>query len=318
MAISETLGIDFVGSSAGLQDAVLASQRALATLNRDSSRMSFTLGRIMRTIVTPIAGVILSAFAAKKALADFTNSTLPGVNKYQQAMGMMQLSMFRLSSAVGELLAPAAGRVADIITMIATRLEPLIRSLTANMPGIAAFFKQLGTNALGPLRLLMPTVFGIIDGIVAKFKGTDWGAVLENLKALWTQAWNAILQFTAPIIVRIATLIDETVTVIRDGLGMAWQFILDKAQQYGITGAAGLQKVKSLAGGVQLAIVTALAALEVAVRNIPLLFDLLVASGGIAITFLMDNWREFGTFLMVYTKKTFSFTGKNIAEIISK
>lgn len=301
MAVSETLGIDFVGSSAGLQDAVMASQRALQALNRDSSRMSFTLGRIMRTIVTPIAGVILSAFAAKRALADFTNSTLPGVNKYNQAMGLMRISMFRLSSAVGELLAPSAARVAGIITLIATNLEPLIRKLAATMPSIGAFFKQMGMNLLAALRPLMPTVFALIEGIIAKFSGISWGSVFETLKAAWNTAWNAILTFMAPIIVRLSTLIETMIQVVQQVLNAfaSWfvSVMMTIADYFGITLPAAASTLASVVAAIQTGIIIAIAAMEIALQNMPLLFAAMAEAAVVAIDFIQQNWRAIGVYL---------------------
>ncbi len=288
------LGIDFVGSSAGLQDAVLASQRALQALNRDSSRMSFTLGRIMRTIVTPIAGVILSAFAAKKALADFTNSTLPGVNKYNQAMGLMRISMFRLSSAVGELLAPAAARMAGIITTIATKLEPMIRKIAASMPSLAAFFKQLGSNLLSALRPLMPTVFGIIDGILSKFRGIDWGGILERLQDIWFKAWKAIANFMAPIITGMAMLIETFTIVAQQWLESLFNWVVDLLNSIATWLGVDLTKVfgnlGSVVAKIQAILLGIIITLDVGLRNLPLVWQHLVAVAIAAYEIMRDNW----------------------------
>jgi hypothetical protein len=292
--MNEAIGIDFVGGSTGLQDAVLASQRALQALNRDTSRMSFTLGRIMRTIVAPIATVILSAFAAKRALAAFTQSTLPGAAQLNQSLAFMQFHVHRLAEAVGQLLAPAAERAANMISRIAQFLEPLIRRLTAAMPTIGANLRQMAMNLVGFLRPLMPTVFGIVDRIIGAFKNANWADVMATLQKAWLRAWNAIITFTAPILVRVVSLVDTVVRVVRDGLGVALDFVSRKAEQFGITLPNALRVGRSMAESLQAGILSVIAALEVAVENIPMLFKLVVSAGGVAIQFLSDNWRNFG------------------------
>ena len=310
------LGIDFVGSSAGLQDAVLASQRALAALNRDSSRMSFTLGRIMRTIVTPIAGVILSAFAAKKALADFTNSTLPGVNKYNQAMGLMRISMFRLSSAVGELLAPAAARMAGIITTIATKLEPMIRKISASMPSLAAFFRQLGSNLLSALRPLMPTVFGIIDSILSKFRGIDWGGILERLQDIWFKAWKAIANFMAPIITGMAMLIETFTIVAQQWLESLFNWVVDLLNSIATWLGVDLTKVfaglNSVVAKIQAVLLGIIITLDVGLRNLPLVWQSLVGVAIAAYEIMRDNW----WIMLSWMLKAMEVVAYNIATLL--
>lgn len=297
--IAETLSLDFVGNAAGLQDAVMASQRALQALNRDTSRFSFGIGRVMRTIVTPIASIILSAFAAKKALADFTQSGLPGVSKFNQTLGVMRLSMFRLSSAVGELLAPAAERAARIVTMIADRLEPIIRKISATIPSIAAFFKQLGANVIAVLRPLMPTVFGIIDSIMSQVKGMDWAALWERLKEAWFTAWNAILTFVAPILVRLATLVDTFVQVTMQAIQYIGELIRSVLADFGINlPQAAAQGLQALAAIVQNALIVAIAALQIALTNIPILFEAIAAAASLAADTLVNNWRGVGKFIL--------------------
>lgn len=297
--IAETLSLDFVGNAAGLQDAVMASQRALAALNRDSSRIGFGIGRAMRTIVTPIASVVLSAFAAKKALADFTQSGLPGVTAFNQAMGLMRLSMFRLSSAVGELLAPAAIRTANIIRGIAERLEPLVRQVTATIPSIAAFFKQLGLNALNALKPLAPTIAGIMDSMMSNVKGIDWAGVWNRVKQAWQSSWQAIAQFVAPILVRLTTLMDTFVSVARDAIIYISNLVRKLLVDLGINlpQVAG-QGLSALAGIVQNALIVGIAALEIALKNIPLLFEAIAASASLAANTLISNWRGVGDYII--------------------
>jgi hypothetical protein len=334
--IAETLSLDFVGNAAGLQDAVMASQRALQALNRDTSRFSFSIGRVMRTIVTPIASIILSAFAAKKALADFTQSGLPGVSRFNQTLGLMRISMFRLSSAVGELLAPAAERAARIVTWIAERLEPIIRTISANIPAMATLLKQLGSNLLAVLRPLMPTVFGIIDGILARFQNADWGQVLAELWRIWQQTWAGILNFVGPILVRVATLIDTAVRVGRDGLVQLFTWLTQKAAEFGITLPNTIKGLNTFTESLQAAILVGISALEVAIDNIPLLWSAMQASASVAIKWMSDNWRaladfmvesfttsmsNLGTMLMNLGQQlipVFSALGTNLAEIMSK
>jgi phage-related protein len=297
--IAETLSLDFVGNAAGLQDAVMASQRALQALNRDTSRFSFSIGRVMRTIVTPIASIILSAFAAKKALADFTQSGLPGVTRFNQTLGLMRISMFRLSSAVGELLAPAAERAARIVTMIADKLEPIIRKITATIPSLAAFFKQLGTNVVGVLRPLMPTVFGILDSIMTQISGMDWAALWEKLKQAWFTAWNAILTFVSPILVRLATLVDTFVQVTMQAIQYIGELIRSVLADFGINlPQAAAQGLQALASIVQNALIVAIAALQIALTNIPILFEAIAAAASLAADTLVNNWRGVGKFIL--------------------
>ena len=315
--VQGTLELDFVGSSAGLQDAVMASQRALVALQQQSSSVSFTIGRIMRTIVAPIAGAVLSAFAAKKALADFAASSLPGAAGFNRGMALMKQSMLSLSQAVGELLAPMAERTAGIIKKIADTLAPIIRIISATIPNIATFLKQLGSNLLAALEPLLPTVFGFIRGLVAGFKGIDWAGLFGKIRAAWNTAWSAIVEFMAPIIVRIASLIETIIRVVRAGLALLQEWFIklvsDIADMFGITLPGAMQGVMAAVQAVQVAIMIAISAIEIAIQNVPLLFALLMESASVALEFMQKNWSVLGAHLI----SVFSTVAQNLGAIFA-
>lgn len=304
-----TLDLEFVGNASGLVDAVNASQRALMALERNTSSVSSSLGRILRTIVAPIAGVILSAFAAKRALADFANSGLPGAAQFAGAMARMRGSMRGLSEAVGELLAPVAQRTALIISAIADRMAPLVRILTAFIAASGPFLKQLGQNFLTALAPLLPQVFSFFRRIMAFWNGINWGGAMVSLQVAWNRAWAAILEFVAPIIIALSSLIETFILVARAG----FQLLVEWLQSVLPSSANAASAVQTVIDAIQFGLLTAIVAVDVALQNLPLLWDLVKTAGLLAFQVLMDNWRGFGQFLM----DVFSRIGENIQTIFN-
>lgn len=312
-----TLDLEFVGNASGLQDAVNASQRALQALERETRTVSNSMGRILRTIVAPIAGVILSAFAAKKALADFANSSLPGAGAFQTAMARMRGSMRRLSESVGELLAPMAQRTAEIITSIADRLAPLVRIVTAFIASSGPFLKQLGDNFLNALRPLMPTVFAFFDRLMAFWRSINWNSTMDSLRAAWNRAWSAILAFVAPIIIRLASLIETFIAVSVDLLGKlaTWfQGIMQQmAEWLGVDlSTAAIDGINAIVAAIQTGLIVTLAVVEIALKNIALLWDLVRVAGQLAFEFLSSNWQGFGQYLL----DVLQLAGNNLLTIL--
>jgi len=313
-----TLDLEFVGNASGLQDAVAASQRALLSLERQTRSVSSSLGRILRTIVAPIAGVILSAFAAKKALADFANSSLPGAAQFQGAMARMRGSMRRLSESVGELLAPVAQRTALLISNIADRLAPLVRIVTAFIASSGPFLRQLGQNFLTALRPLLPTVFAFFDRIIAFWQGINWGSTMNSLRAAWNRAWAAILEFVAPIIIRLASLIETFIAVAVDLLGKlaTWfQGIIQMmAEWLGIDLAdAAKNGINGIVAAIQTGLIVAIAVVEIALKNLATLWDFIKTAGLLAFQIIKDNWKGVGEYILDVLK----VLGTNLLTIFS-
>lgn len=316
MAATGTLELEFVGNASGLADAVQASQRALAVLERNANTISGSIGRVLRTIVAPIAGIILSAFAAKRALADFANSNLPGVSKYQDTMARMRGSLRTLSEAVGELLAPIAMRTAVLVTNIANRLAPLVRIVTAFVASSGQFLQVLGQNILNGLRPLLPTVFAFFNRILAFWNGLNFGAMMANVQQMWNQAWSAILQFVAPIIAAMASLIETMIRVIGQALSnlSAWfmAFVQRLAAAFGITLPGAAKGMMNIVDAIQKGILIAIAAIEIAVQNMPLLFKVVMAAAGVALDFMQKNWAA----LAKYILDVFTTLGTNLLRIL--
>ena len=310
-----TLDLEFVGNAAGITDAVRASQRALAVLERQSATVSTTIGRAIRTIVTPIAGTILAAFAAKKALADFAGSNLPGAARFQQTMAVMRLAVRNLSNAVGEFLAPMAERTAKIITAIADTIAPLVRKVSAFVAASGGFFRVLGSNIIGALRPLLPTVFAFFGKVQSFFGGLDWDATFQRIRSAWNTAWSAALNFLAPIIVAASALIESTIAALRTGITALGSWLMALGQQiaayFGITIPGATSAVTTAVQAVQFAILVAIGALKLAVENVPLLFEMVVAAAGVAIDYLRTNFGPIGDWLT----KLFSVIGDNIGAV---
>jgi len=322
-----TLDLEFVGNAAGITDAVRASQRALAVLERQSATVSTTIGRAIRTIVTPIAGTILAAFAAKKALADFAGSNLPGAGRFSQTMAVMRLAVRNLSNAVGEFLAPMAERTARIIKVIADTITPLIRQVTAFTAASGGFLRQLGSNIVKALQPLLPTVFGFIGRVQSFFSGLDWSKVFDRIRAAWNTAWSAALNFLAPIIVAASALIESTIRALRTGIAALGSWLLSMGQQiaayFGITIPGAVKSVSGAIEIVQAAILVGIGALKLAVENVPMLFQVVVASAGVALDFLQTNWSALTAFMAAsataigtHLVATFETIGQNIGAVL--
>jgi hypothetical protein len=274
--------------------------------------------KVSSTVVS-YGAPIAAAFAASKALAAFGSSDLPGAKAFHSTMKASGKAVQHLSEVVGEFLAPAAAYAAKMVTRIATALEPMIRTVTAFKESATDFLMVLGSNFLGAFANLMPTAKAAVDYLTGLFTGpvADWKAKMEAFRSWWNSTWDSILTYMAPILVGAGKFVDSVFTAIKDIAVEAFGYIETAATEAG-TGMVGW------GAALQEGLVTVLAGATTAIENWRLSFDILKASGTVAIEFLKANFETLGgnavtIFANVATQlmPIFSALGQNITEVLT-
>ncbi len=296
MSATQSVSIDFLGNAGGLISAINSSVSAMGRMEAQSKTMSASIMSSVRSALAPIAAAVGGAFAAKKALEDFAASDLPGAKAFSKTTKAMNTALKTLSEVIGEYLAPWATKLAEAITYIAKSLEPLIRIVSAFVSSSGDFFQALGSNILGAFRTLMPTVFGFVDKIIAMFSGkADWETTFAKIRAAWNKTWDAILTFMAPIIAALAQTIETVV-------GLLPEF------KAGLPGGVELDWLIKIADTIQGALLHAILAVQFAITNWRLSFDIAKSAALIAVEVVKSTFAQ----LAGYLPELFKVMGRNI------
>jgi hypothetical protein len=204
-----TINVDLVANASNFNAQIGSARQSLGGLEQQVKSVG-VVGETVRKLILPVGGAILGAFAAKSALGEYAKSQLPGAKDFSKGIEASQKSLAKLGAAVGEYLAPAALRAAKLIKAIADPLTDLVRQFTAFSRSSAALLTQLGKNILAAFRPLLPTVAGWFDAIAGLFDGPkrDWAKALEDFRAEWNAVWQSVLEYTTPIFIEVANVVE--------------------------------------------------------------------------------------------------------------
>lgn len=265
--------VDLTGSAASMVGAVDSAVGALNRMERQAESAGVAT-KFMQQMIVPAATAIASAFAASRALDAFSESNLPGAKAYTSAVDGAKKAVTALAAAVGEYLAPGAIKLANFIKSIAEPLTGLVRRFTAFSQSAGEFLSKLGSNAMAAFRTILPTIDAVIKKIEAFFSGpaTDWGKVFDSIRQRWNETWEAILNYTAPIVVALAGAVEASFRMvgemavaafdmIKEAVGSAADLI-SSLLPASIEGAGGM--FEGLGATIQDALVTSFAAAEYA------------------------------------------------------
>jgi len=265
----DTFGIDLVANTGTFVGNVNSAAGAMHGLNQSANSLG-AIGAQIKKFAAPVIATVGAAFAAKRALAAYAESTLPGAAAYVAKIDSMKTAIVALAAAAGEGLAPAAIKTATSIQNFARWLTPLVRQFTALSASAQAFGQALLTNFVKALGPLFPTVQRTFDRIMNWWNSgsTDWDAVFQRIRESW------ILNYTAPLIAGVANVIEASFTAIGEmidvSLAIVGPIVRDAVEQLSglipATDGAGFSFAE-LADTIQTGLVTALVAAEYAVEH---------------------------------------------------
>lgn len=313
MAEVDSLTLKFLGDNSSLIGAINQSVAAMGTMQTQAKGFVASMSNAAVRQLAPIATAVASAFAATQALKDFAGSKLPGATEFSKQIASTKASIKSLSEAIGEFLAPGAMFAAKAIQFIVDKLTPLVRIVTAFIASSKDFMAALGQNIITGLRPLLPTVFAVFDQIAAWWtggSGTDWNAIFQQIRAYWNNAWNAILEFTAPIIVLLADMFDAVFAVVKTAIEAVIELLSGALPDS--TGTAG-DAIKDIAQWIQTALMTAIITVEYTIKNWALSFEIVKAAAMVAIEYMRSIFDQFAG----YAPALFSTIGQNIGAVLS-
>ncbi len=206
-----------------------------------------------------IAAGLVAAFVLVRKEGESVGDTLKRVFQTFQrwiSNGIENLKAF--ASGFGEAVAPAVQRVSDVVGRIKVRFDDLVKSVTTlvDQSGLLdtnwkSVGKTFGAFADSLHKFITPTVESVIGNFIDAGKILA-EAIIPNLKGLWTivkvLGLISIAQFLAPLVLAVKVIWPligyivkglsiivgkaiETVALIGDKLGAAWEFVSTKVSE---------------------------------------------------------------------------------------